>query len=82
MLAVALEGLENILACGQKNYLNEDGDNKYALLMEQTGALDDLENLQTHPNHTIYASALKIIDKFFSEEDQADPLMNAINHVQ
>jgi hypothetical protein len=43
MLAVALEGIENILACGQNNYLNEDGDNKFAIYMEQTGCLDDLE---------------------------------------
>ena len=82
MLAVALEGLENVLSCGQKHYLDENGENTFSILMEQEGALDDLENLQTHPNHTIYQSALKIIDKFFNEEDQGDPLMSAINQVQ
>jgi hypothetical protein len=51
MLAVALEGIENILACGQANFLNGEGDNTFAIHMEQAGCLDDLEALQAHPNH-------------------------------
>jgi importin subunit alpha-1 len=51
MLAVALEGVENILACGQANFVNEEGDNRFAIHMEQAGCLDDLEALQAHPNH-------------------------------
>lgn len=68
MLAVTLEGLENTLACGQKHYLNEDGENIFTIILEQQGCLDDLENLQTHANHNIYTQALKIIDKYFSSE--------------
>jgi hypothetical protein len=34
MLAVALEGLENVLACGQKYFLDANGENRYALIME------------------------------------------------
>ena len=45
MLAVALEGLENVLECGQKHSIDENGENRYAIIMEQEGALDDLENL-------------------------------------
>ena len=45
MLAVALEGIENILACGQKNYCNPEGENQFAIQMEQAGCLDDLEQL-------------------------------------
>jgi importin subunit alpha-1 len=46
MLAVALEGLDNTLNCGAQNYKNEEGENEFAILMEQDGLLDDLENLQ------------------------------------
>jgi len=45
MLAVALEGLDNTLACGQKHFTNENGENKYAIIFEQEGCLDHLENL-------------------------------------
>jgi hypothetical protein len=34
MLAVALEGLENVLACGQKYFLDANGENRFALIME------------------------------------------------
>jgi len=45
MLAVALEGLENTLNCGEKHFKDENGDNYFTILMEQNGCLDDLENL-------------------------------------
>ena len=68
MLAVALEGLDNTLACGHANFTNEEGENRFAIQFEQDGLLDDLEELQQHPNHNIYSSALKIIDKYFNED--------------
>ena len=51
MLAVALEGLDNVLACGQKHFLNENAENKFSIVVEEVGSLDDLGNLQQHPNH-------------------------------
>ena len=81
MLAVALEGLENTLACGEKNFKDENGDNYFTIIMEQIGCLDDLESLQQHPNHNIYEASLRIIDKFFNDEEEGDPLLNAINQV-
>jgi len=71
MLTVALEGLDNTLQCGDRHYKNADGDNMFAIIMEQEGCLDDLEELQQHPNHNIYTNALKIIDNYFSEEQEA-----------
>jgi hypothetical protein len=44
MLAVALEGLENTLKCGNEHF-NDNGDNIFAMSLEQHGLLDDLENL-------------------------------------
>lgn len=81
MLAVALEGIDNTLKNGQEFHRNEQGENKFTIVFEQEGCLDDLENLQTHPNHTIYQQALKIIDKYFPS-DEDDPIVNMINNAQ
>jgi hypothetical protein len=45
MLAVALEGIENTLKCGEKHYKDENGLNMFATLFEQLGLIDDLEEL-------------------------------------
>ena len=34
MLAVALEGLENTLKCGDKNFKDDTGQNLFALMLE------------------------------------------------
>jgi len=70
MLAVAMEGLENVLECGENNFKNEKGDNQFVLVFEQLGFIDDLEMLQEHKNHSIYKTALKLIDKYFPEEEE------------
>ena len=79
MLAVALEGIDNILECGEKHFQTDDGENRFAVLMEYENCLDDLENLQTHPNHEIYEQTIKIIEKYFGK-DEDDPLINALNN--
>ena len=80
MLAVALEGLDNILDCGQKNYIDDGGENMFALITEREGILDYLEELQQHPNHDIYTSALQIIEKYFQTEEEGHPLMSALDN--
>mgnify|MGYP001415994236 FL=1 len=45
MLAVALEGIENTLKCGEKHYKDANGENMFTVIFEQLGLLDDLENL-------------------------------------
>lgn len=80
MLAVALEGLENTLSCGQKHFVNIEGENMFSIIMEQEGCLDDLEKLQQHPNHSIYDVSLRIISNFFSDENEEEPLLQALNN--
>lgn len=46
MLAVALEGIENILRVGQEHYMNECNENSFLVIMEKAGVVDDLEHLQ------------------------------------
>jgi len=46
VIAVALEGLDNSFKVGKENFLDPDtGDNKFTLLFETYGYLDDLEEL-------------------------------------
>jgi len=44
-LAVALEGLENILKSGQEHYAKAGVENKFALILENDGGLDLIEEL-------------------------------------
>ena len=64
VLAVALEGLENILKDGQV-ILDANGDNPYAMKLELDGGIEKLEALQMHPNHQIYDRTVKILEKYF-----------------
>lgn len=73
ILAVALEGLENILRSGQEHFVKLGQENKFALVLENDGGLELIEQLQMHPNHQIYNRALKILEEYYQEE--GDDLM-------
>jgi importin subunit alpha-1 len=76
-IIVALGGLHNILLVGEQDAIvNPDGVNPYALLMEECGGLDTLEELQRHPNHKVYEEAKSLVDQFFAgpDEDEFDLL--------
>lgn len=40
-----MEGIENILKKGQSHFINENGDNEFALELEICGGVDKLEDL-------------------------------------
>ncbi len=69
MLAVALEGIDNVLKVG-KEHFTQSGENQFALMFEQEGGLDKLEELQYHANHQIYDRVIKILELYFQEENQ------------
>lgn len=73
ILAVALEGLENILRSGQEYSVKLGKENKFTLVLENEGGIELIEQLQMHPNHQIYNRALKILEEFYQEEE--DDLM-------
>nr|GMD07283.1 importin subunit alpha-4 [Ipomoea batatas] len=71
IITVCLEGLENILKVGEadKEMGLNDGINLYAQIIDECEGSDKLEHLQTHDNQEIYEKAVKILEKFWSEEE-------------
>jgi len=72
VIAVALEGIDNILKAGQEHYSHLGQENQFTIKLEVEGGLDILENLQQHQNVQIYQRALKILENYFQDEDEID----------
>lgn len=49
-----------------------DAVDKITYRIEEIGALDYIENLQTSDNHSIQKTAVEIIENFFPPEDAID----------
>ncbi|KAJ9559267.1 hypothetical protein OSB04_013881 [Centaurea solstitialis] len=71
IVAVSLEGLENILKVGEveKNVGSTSEVNLYAQMIYDADGLEKIENLQTHDNDEIYEKAVKIRETYWLEED-------------
>merc|ERR1711864_62369 len=67
-VGVVLDGIANILTTAEK--LAET--DKVAMMVEECGGLDKIEQLQAHENEAIYQKALQIIETFFPDGDQVD----------
>ncbi|KAG2305481.1 hypothetical protein Bca4012_061769 [Brassica carinata] len=71
IVTVCLEGLENILKIGEadKEMGLNGGVNLYAQIIEESDGLDKIENLQSHDNNEIYEKAVKILERYWAEEE-------------
>lgn len=80
VITVCLEALENILKVGEaeKNLGHTGDENLYAEMIDEAGGLEKIENLQSHDNNDIYQIAVKILENFWAEEDEA--VANDENH--
>lgn len=81
-LQVALEGLKNILAAAEKlrSLPGSNGENVYAVILEDAGGLDLLENLQNHSSEEISTKAVEILSTFFEvlpEDENAVPVVDS-----
>jgi importin subunit alpha-1 len=79
VLIVCMEGIENILKAGDKDFRNANNENIFALEFEVCGGVDKLEQLQLHQNNKVYEKALKILEAFYSTDADGDNLMDVIN---
>jgi HEAT repeat protein len=76
IVTVCLEGLENILKVGeaQKSLGNSGDVNLYAQMIDDAEGLEKIENLQSHDNNEIYEKAVKILETYWMEEEDDQPL--------
>lgn len=69
IIQVAFNGLENILKLGQEEAKRTNGQNPFALMVEECLGLDKIENLQNHENMEIYQKAFHLIETYFGVDD-------------
>ncbi|XP_021920930.1 importin subunit alpha-1 isoform X2 [Zootermopsis nevadensis] len=69
IVVVVMDGLNNIMQTAEK--MGEV--DRVAIMIEECGGLDKLEQLQSHENEQVYQKALNMIDSYFSVVDCADP---------
>jgi len=67
VVIVILEGITNILLAAEKFNQEES----ICMMIEECGGLDKIEQLQSHENEQVYNSALRLIEKFFTAEDDS-----------
>ncbi|KAF9620933.1 hypothetical protein IFM89_015330 [Coptis chinensis] len=74
IVTVCLEGLENILKVGEtdKEMGESGGVNKFAQMVDDCGGLDKIENLQSHDNNEIYEKAVKLLEKYWLEDEEEE----------
>jgi len=74
IVTVCLEGLENILKVGEadREMGMNNGINVYAQAIDDCDGLDKIENLQSHDNNEIYEKAVKILERYWAEEDEEE----------
>lgn len=81
IIQVALDGLENILKVGEmdKDAAGEGQEsiNQYALFIEECHGMEKIHDCQTNANEEIYMKAYNMIEKYFSDEDEADETSNS-----
>eukprot|EP01023_Acetabularia_acetabulum_P047708 TRINITY_DN5031_c0_g1_i3.p1 TRINITY_DN5031_c0_g1~~TRINITY_DN5031_c0_g1_i3.p1 ORF type:complete len:284 (-),score=29.87 TRINITY_DN5031_c0_g1_i3:61-846(-) len=69
-VSIALEAVENILRSGEIwTQQNGGSTNMYLQVLEEAGAIQNIENLQLHQNQSVYSRAVNLLEKYFAEED-------------
>ena len=77
IIQVALDGLENVLKIGESDKEQQLGEgqggniNRYALFIEECGGMEKIHECQNNANEEIYMKAYTIIEKYFSDDEEA-----------
>lgn len=69
ILELALNGIDKFISYGETLDCEEDEKNAVQIAIENYGAIEAIENLQSHPNSEVYHAAVAIIEKYFQLED-------------
>nr|KAG5693482.1 hypothetical protein BaRGS_006472 [Batillaria attramentaria] len=68
IILVILDAIGNILHMAEQvNQLDQ-----MCVMLEELGAVDKIEQLQTHENKEVYQAALKLIDKYLGADEEVD----------
>lgn len=83
IIQVALDGLENILRVGEMDkeanqMQTEPNVNRYALYIEEAGGMEKIHDCQNNANEDIYMKAYNIIERYFSDEEDAGADINEL----
>lgn len=70
IIQVALNGLDNILKLGAAEVKRTNGQNPYAMMIEECYGLDKIEYLQSHENIEIYQKAFHLIETYFGVDEE------------
>ena len=76
IIQVALDGLENLLKVGEMDKdatenAAEQSINRFAMFIEEAGGMEKIHECQNNSNEEIYMKAYNIIEKYFSDEEEA-----------
>ncbi|CAI2363828.1 unnamed protein product [Moneuplotes crassus] len=66
---ILLEGIIKCLEAGKRGFINENGENEFALIVDNCGGLSTIESLQIHQNQYVYELCCKILDGYFIEDE-------------
>ncbi|GMJ08364.1 importin alpha isoform 4 [Hibiscus trionum] len=68
IVTICLEGLDNILKIGEAD--SSSGRNIYTEMIEECNGLEKIEDLQSHNNNDIYNKAVKMLERYWLEEEE------------